>query len=253
MPGKPHMSLFRPFLLAGLLAAMLLPLAEIRGAPDDDNSGVVIHQDGQVLVYPPRLLMEGVPSGQVRVVLSVDARGKLADLLIVGYTNPEFASAVAAAMPTWTYEPARVHGQARAARIDVEVNFKSELNVLVVNAGYHVWELVTNDWRRYAYRAYKLSEIDKIPTPVHVVQPVLPKDYADRRVPRSVTVEFFIDEKGTVRVPTVDREDVDSVFAGAMVAAVEQWKFEPPTKHGEPVLVLARQEFKFPPRPGPEN
>ena len=248
MPGSPNMSFHRRAFCVGLLAALLIPGIGVRAAPQDDNSGVEIHQTGRVLVFPPRLLMDGVPSGQVRVVLSIDANGKLVDLLIVGYTNPEFADEVAAVLPTWTYEPARVHGVAHASGVDVEINFKSELNVLVVNAGFHVWELVTNDWRRFAYRAYKLSEIDRIPVPVHVVQPVLPKEYAESGRDRTATVEFFIDEKGNVRVPTIERDQADSVFAAAMVSAVEQWKFEPPVRHGTPVLVLASQEFHFRPK-----
>jgi outer membrane biosynthesis protein TonB len=241
-------SFFRPALCATLLASALLPAVRVGASPDDDDVGIVIHQTGRVLVYPPQLLMAGVPSGEVQVVLSVDAKGQLTDLLIVGYTNPEFADAVSTALKTWTYDPARVHGQAKASRVDLLINFKSEVSVLVVNLGWNYWERMSGMWQRYAYKAYKLGDLDRIPTPVHVIQPVLPKSDSSRGA-HDVTVEFFIDEEGKVRVPTVDRDQAGDIYAAAMVAAVEQWRFEPPRRHGRPVLVVAQQVFNFRSKP----
>jgi len=240
---------FRPLLGAALAAAALAPALHAAGAaPDDDNNGIVIHQTGRVLVFPPRMLQEGVPSGEVQVVISVDAKGQLTDLLVVGYTNPEFGDAVAAALKTWTYEPAHFHGQPWASRVDLLITFKSEVSVMVVNLGLHYWERMTGHWDQYTYKAYKLGDLDRIPTPVTVVQPVLPRGDAARGGAHDVTVEFFIDEEGRVRVPTVERDQASDIYAAVMLAAVEQWRFEPPRRHGRPVLVLAQQEFNFRPK-----
>jgi TonB family protein len=239
----------RPLLGAALLAALLSPASRAGAAPADEDSGVVIHQTGRVLVFPPKALSEGVPSGEVQVVLSVDAKGGLTDCLVVGYTLPEFAEAATAALKTWTYEPAHVHGRARASRLDLLITFKSEINVLVVSASLHFFERVSNEWGSYSYKTCKLADLDRIPTPVHVIQPVLSKTDADRAGVHVVTVEFFIDEEGRVRVPTVAREFADDAYAAAMVAAVEQWRFEPPQRRGHPVLVLAQQDFNFRSKP----
>jgi outer membrane biosynthesis protein TonB len=248
MPGNAMNLLSRPVLAAALIAAAIVAPGRAGAAPDDDNTGIAIHQTGRVLVFPPNLLAEGVPSGEVQVVLSVDAKGELSDLLIVGYTNPEFADAVSAVLKTWTYEPARVHGRAVASRVDLQISFKSEVSVMVINLGWHYWERLSGQWEHYAYKAYKLGDLDRIPTPVHVVQPVLPKGDASPTKAHAVTVEFFIDEEGRVRVPTVEREYVGDVYAAAMVAAVEQWRFEPPRRHGKPVLVIAQQDYSFLPK-----
>ena len=76
---------------------------------------------------------------------------------------------------------------------------------------------------------------------------VSPSVNSDEKV-HTVTVEFYIDEQGTVRMAAVPRESAGDVYAAAAVAAVEQWRFEPPLRKGEPVLVLAQQEFKFRPK-----
>ncbi|HVU18085.1 MAG TPA: energy transducer TonB [Candidatus Didemnitutus sp.] len=231
----------RLLLCSGLLAAGLAPV--LRAAPDEDNVGVAIHQTGRVLVFPPDLLTMGVSEGEVQVVLSVDAEGKLTDLLVVSYTNPAFAEAVEKVLPTWTYDPARLHGRAQAGRVDIDIKFSSEVNIFVVNLGWHYWENVTGG-HRFVYKTYKLSDLDRIPTPAHVVRPGLPNGAAPSS-DRTVTVEFFIDEYGRVRVPTVDRTEASDSYAAAAIAAVEQWKFEPPVRHGKPVLVLLQEDFTF--------
>ena len=100
---------------------------------------------------------------------------------------------------------------------------------------------------RYSYSACRLRELDRIPIPAHVVPPTPPK--GGLRDKRTITVEFYIDEEGRVRMPAIDREEPDDAYAAAAVAAVEQWQFEPPTRKGLPVLVLARQDFAFVPKP----
>lgn len=249
MPGIPMNTRFRPIFCAALVAAVLLPAA--RATPDEADAGIVIHQTGRVLIFPPRMLMEGVPSGEVQVVVSVDAKGQLTDCLAVGYTRQAFADAVTEALQTWSYEPAHVHGRACASRLDLLVTFKSEGSVMVINLNLHLWERLSGLWQYYEYKAYKLRDLDRIPTPVHVIQPVRPKGDASRGKSHKVTVEFFIDEGGKVRVPSVDRAEADDAYAAAAVAAVEQWHFEPPVRHGRPVLVLVQQDFDF--RPNPET
>jgi TonB family protein len=79
---------------------------------------------------------------------------------------------------------------------------------------------------------------------VHVVTPVANSDDQIH----SVTVEFYIDEQGNVRMAAVPRTSAGDAYAAAAVAAVEQWRFEPPLRRGQPVLVLAQQEFNFRPK-----
>jgi TonB family protein len=61
-----------------------------------------------------------------------------------------------------------------------------------------------------------------------------------------VTVDFYITEEGVVRLPSVSPYD-DSQLTALAIEALRQWKFEPPTRNGKPILVKASQVFNFGP------
>ncbi len=211
----------------------------------DDNAGVGIEQtDG--LIYPFSMTVIGVLAGEARVVISVDASGKLNDVLVVGYTKSAFAEAAVAALKRWQYEPARVRGAAHASRAHVLFTFKNGMGVMVqaLPGSMGMASLSRSDEERYTYKACQLRQLDRIPLPVHVVPPTSFKSDPNSRK-RTVAVEFYIDEEGRVRMPAIGRDEPDDDYAAAAVSAVEQWRFEPPTRKGLPVLVLAKQEFNF--------
>jgi len=82
-----------------------------------------------------------------------------------------------------------------------------------------------------------------------VVKPILPGGALSAGQERVVTVDFYIDEEGKVRVPAVDRDVAEDRLAAAAVSAVEQWRFEPPLRKGHPVLVQVQQDFRFVAKP----
>lgn len=234
----------RPVIAAILLAvgaatsSLGQDVARRTGAQD---VGIGIEQVG-VLPYPPAMLADAIFSGEVRAVISVDAEGKLTDWLVTGYTQRAFAEAAAAALQRWKYQPATVRGVRRASRAHILFEFRTQ-GVVVQTLPSAMIKQLTGGLleERYSYRACALRDLDRIPTPVHVVSPVAKAELS----PRSVTVEFYIDEEGRVRMPAVDRDAADDELAAAAVSAVEQWRFEPPLRAGRPVLVSAQQEFAF--------
>lgn len=221
-----------------------LPAASPFQAPDE-NAGVGIDQtDG--LIYPFSMTVIGILAGEARVVISVDSSGKLIDVLVVGYTKSAFAEAAVAALKRWRFEPARVRGAAHASRAQVLFTFKNGMGVMVqaLPGSMGLSRLSRSDEERYTYRASQLRQLDRIPLPVHVVPPTAFKS-DPKNAKRVVAVEFYIDEEGRVRMPAIGRDEADDDYAAAAVSAVEQWRFEPPTRKGLPVLVLAKQEFNF--------
>jgi TonB family protein len=231
-------------MIIGLFAARLLSGAVAAGPAGDENAGIAINQSS-LLVYPPMMLYNAIYYGEARVVISVDADGKLTDSLVTGYTNEAFAEAAVGALKRWSYESARANGKARASRADVLFIFRDK-GVIVQNLPGALEQHRTFGalQDRYTFKPCKLSDLDRIPNPIHVVPPVAAKS---SRL-HSVTVEFYIDAEGKVRMPAVARESADDVYAAAAVSAVEQWRFESPLRKGRPVLVYAQQEFAFRPR-----
>jgi TonB family protein len=229
--------------LAGIGIVLISSVITLFGAAVEDEAGIAIQQTSE-LVYPPMMLYNAIYYGEARVVISVDEDGKLTDHLVTGYTNVGFAEAAVAALKRWAYEAARANGKARASRADVLFIFRDK-GVIVQNLPGALEQHRTFGalQDRYVFKPCKLGELDLIPNPIQVVPPMAPKS---SRV-HIVTVGFYIDEEGRVRMPAVERESVDDAYAAAAVAAVEKWRFEPPLRKGRPVLVYAQQEFNFRP------
>ncbi|HWL16253.1 MAG TPA: energy transducer TonB [Opitutus sp.] len=204
-------------------------------------------------IFPLRVNELGVTAGEARVTISVDEKGKLTDALVTAYSHPAFADSAVAALKQWRYEPAWVGGQPVGAIMDLTFNFERQ-GLVVVDMTVSSYVEMRNYQLRpsaYSYKVGTLQQLDRIPTPTKVVRPLYPIEPSKPPQAASVTVNFFIDEKGHVRMPAVSRETSESLgaFAAAAVEAVSQWEFEPPMSHGVPVLVAARQDFNF--NPGP--
>jgi TonB family protein len=197
-------------------------------------------------VFPPNLLRAGLTEGMAHLAINTDPAGKLVEWLVVSYTQREFADSAVAALKQWKFEPAQLQGEPVGTTIELIFHFEAKGVVVststvsdVIEA--HILRLMGT---RYIYQPCSLRELDRIPTPIVTVAPQYSKELADHGVKGKVTVEFYIDETGTVRVPAVSVKD-NGVLTALAVASLRQWRFEPPTCNGNPVLVKASQVFNF--------
>jgi TonB family protein len=202
----------------------------------------------QMPVYPLEMVRLGAREGKVVVALSVDTKGQLEDLLVIAHTHPDFADAAVAALRRWTFEPATLGGTPVAAVTEITIDFAVEGTSVVsmtpsdTLAAYFYSIHQAKD----TYRPHTLHELDRIPTPIAAPGPQYPRELADRGRSGDVTVHFFIDEKGNVRIPSIDNTS-DAELGSLAILALRQWKFEAPTCKGVPVLVKASQVFRFRP------
>lgn len=197
-------------------------------------------------VFPERLTRVGVTRGEAQVAINTSAEGKLEQWLVVGYTDPLFADAAVAAIKEWSYVPARLRGEPVGTTI--ELTFYFETRGVVVSST-TVGDVVEAQIRRllngrYVYQPCGLRELDRIPLPLVTVRPQYSTQLADQGVKGKVTIDFFIDEHGAVRMPAGSAAD-DAMLTALAINALTQWKFEPPTSHGRAVLVRASQVFDF--------
>jgi TonB family protein len=223
-----------------------LPLAAQPGFPD--YVPLQIHQTEEA-IFPRSLVAAGVKSGAASVAIAVDDTGHLSDYLVTSYTNPAFGERAVAAIQKWTFEPAQIHGSARNSKADLTFHFEVEGVVVVTMTISSTLDIIHN---RIApggnsFTVCTLAQLDRIPNPTKIVNPVYPRELARSSKGGHVLVEFYIDPQGRVRMPSVSRETIEAngELAGLAIDAVSQWQFDPPLSKGVPVLVLAQQDFSF--------
>jgi TonB family protein len=225
-------------LLCGMVIAQAAPEASA-------SQSLKIHQTVDP-IYPHELLQLGVTEGEVRLAINTDPTGRLTDLLVVGFTQPEFADSAARAVKQWRFEPARLQGEAVGTTIELDFHFETQGTVVVSQnvSDYLRGRMMRMMQDRFAYRPHGAQELDRIPALTATVMPAYSKQLASQGVIGTVKVEFYIDETGAVRLPAVSAED-NSILCSLAVTALTQWKFAPPTSRGKAVLVKASQEFRF--------
>ena len=197
-------------------------------------------------IFPHQLINRGVTSGTAQIAIYIDTTGKLAEWLVVNYSQPEFAEAALAAVKQWKYEPARMKGEPVGITIELVFNFEARGVVVSSTTVGEAAERLTLSLMggALAYKPCSGEKLDRVPEPTVTVSPQYSKELAAKGVKGQVTVEYYIDETGAVRMPCVSAED-NPILGALTVAAVRQWKFAPPLSHGRAVLVKATQVFTF--------
>jgi TonB family protein len=226
-----------------VLSAGLSPLAA-QAAPAQGFQSMKIHAT-DLPTFPATLVARGITSGSVRLAVRIDPNGQLDDWLVVAYTEEILANAAVQSLKKWRFTPAMLDGEPVSAQSELSISFRVDGVVINQNIVEHFLDIVgRRDGPPLVFQPVTLREIDRIPTPLKVVSPFYSTEMRGQGMAGSVTVDFYIDDKGHVRMPVVGRNE-NPDLAGLAIEAVRQWEFEPPTRRGRPVLVHARQRFNF--------
>lgn len=194
-------------------------------------------------VLPASLLDSAHPEGEATALIMVDAEGSLIDVMVLGYTAPEFGTAAERALRRWSYKPARRGAEPVGARQAVTLRFSSAGSVVSLTPATTLRRLNRSLAPTQQRQVVGGDDLDGS---VEVVQRVPPAGLppAEPGTPTRVTLDFYIDQEGRPRLATIVG-DVSEPHAAAALAALEQWRFSPPTRHGRPAVVHVRQEFVF--------
>lgn len=196
-------------------------------------------------IYPARLRAEGFLEGNATFAVSINHFGELDDYLLLEASHQEFAKAVEKVLPTWDYSVPRINGEPAAIVSTVKVTFDRSGVIVYETTG--AVQLNPFASSSDSYRVYGLWELDNLPEPLHVEKPEFHVDLLENRHLATAVFEFYIDIQGRVRMPTL-READDGVDERLLLIAQDkllQWRFEPPTVRGKPVVARAAQPFRF--------
>jgi TonB family protein len=233
----------KALLLRSLLLAVATPLsaAMLCGALGERQS-VHIYQTVNP-VFPRVAIDSGLLEGDTSIAVSIDSKGALEEWLVVGYSHPSFAEAAVTALKQWKFDPMRLNGEPMGAQIDLSFHFSATGVVVTLDLNTFVSGMFTRMGLSASWPC-TMQQLDNIPTPLNAVAPPYPESLQKNGVQGQAVVEFYIDANGNVRMPAVS--SADHLELGLIAAdAVKQWKFEPPTRDGHPVMVKARQIFNF--------
>ncbi len=230
--------------LATIAAACLAAAASVWAeAPSDRPLQVIQTTEPRFPVTTDTITLS---SGEARVLINVNAEGKLVDWLVLSYTQPAFAQVAVQAVRDWRYEPAIKDGQPVGVRMALEFTFRAEGKVISTLPVQMYDNFVSSLFGPLTHREVcRAGELDH---PLQIVRSVRPKyagaAWKDGPPAGHVLLDFFVDGTGRPRMPIVIRA-TDPRFAAAATAALEQWRFSPPLRGGQPVAVQVQQEFDF--------
>ena len=219
-----------------LLLALASLAAPLSADPAPDEIEVTVSP-----VFPANLEMVGYREGDADVAIMVDSTGKLVDSLITASTREAFADEAIRVVRRWKYHAGKAEdGQPVGWVRHITMHFETTGVQIVQNSLEH-----PSGWLKWMdapdsaiqYRAYSPKELDGIPRFTHFVAPMGPHA-------GTVTVEFYVDETGAVRLPAV-RDDTDADLTSAALTAVSQWHFEPPLHKRRAVLLKVTQDLRF--------
>ena len=222
------------WLFAAVLATAVFPMFAQSGRARDWGPATLQAVQAELPAFPNRLLHYGVTHGTVEVLFEVQTDGTVGDRLVTAYTHRDFARATEAAIERWRFQPTDV-----VHIVELTLNFETRGVLVVVKR--HQAEAGGD---AYVFRPCPPGELDRRPQPVNQVSPAYSERMEAEGTVGTVTVRYFIDEEGRVRLPYA-LEAADPLLAAIAVQAVKQWRFEPPRCHGRPTLVRAEQAFRF--------
>ena len=91
---------------------------------------------------------------------------------------------------------------------------------------------------------YVESKAVKPPKAKHIENATFPESERNSGNEGRAFLHAVVDDKGNVRMPTVDSSP-GPAFANAAIDAVKKWTFEPAKLNGEPVASLIKIEMDF--------
>ena len=229
------------------ISAGLIAFGFIVGPPamaEIENFESVRVIDSSLPEYPVRLAYEGIYQGGARLIVSIDETGKLTDVFIESYSHSEFGRLAERYIHRWSFQPAKLNGEPITSIKPIDFHFDDKRGVYSIGAPEALTALFYTGDTLDSKRIHSVEELDRDLEPIEMAQPLYPEVFKNSDMDGSATIEFYVDEKGHVRVPHTT-EYTHGSFGETALVTVKEWKFKPPRVNGKPVSIHVRQTFNF--------
>jgi len=240
------------FFLGAISIASTVCLAEKMLDYPKSSEGIELIIKAKTLPrFPQSLKNEGYSSGTVNLIVEIDEFGELRDHIVSETTKKEFADAVERVIHTWDFDPPKWQDTSVPVITRIKVNFESHGDVVSFDLSSGLmYKMIGSGFMQDTHKQQNLvpvNHLDALPSPIIVVNPLIPNELLADNLGTNGTFSFYIDQNGQVRMPALEKVDgeVDSRLLSAVQDALLQWKFDPPTANGKPVVVQVFQQFNF--------
>jgi TonB family protein len=186
------------------------------------------------LIYIDASLVSDVPLRQLYVVLEMMTRTGQRGLIYSGLPDLE-------PNKPKTFQ-LRMHAQQNVSRAAFIYHFFSE-GMEILNS--KMTPAYLEEQRR---KTADYFQPDRDAAPVKISRPIYPRELVSSQISGSARVRFTIDVTGAVADPQVTSAN-NPLFAGAALAAVQQWRFSPAFQSHRLVPTTLEIELKFTPPP----
>lgn len=193
--------------------------------------------------FPFQLRATPIASGYSVVVVTIDEAGRVEDAVVIEASDPAFGRAVLDVTPAWIFAPVDSESQTEPRREVLNYRFHRSGVVSSLSHREGARALFAEASDDFAHvRMVALEDLDEAPVRIDTEAPARAPTSGGRAVEGNADLSFVIDETGAVRVPTVLAAS-DYAIGIAAVDAIKDWKFTPPRRNGEPVLVEVRARW----------
>lgn len=232
---------------ARLCAAVVLTMAPLSllGAMNEDIARELKLTKYVEPTFPNVVRLDGLGEGHVALAISRTPDGVPTDVLVLKATDPLLAAAAIEAARQWRFEPAT--DSAELATCTVRIGFRLSGVVVYPFGKRHIAEALgaVEDLKlREPIKVPRVQSLSQAPKALAQPMPAYPVALKSQAIQGEAKVRFYVDEQGHVRLPEVI-EATTPEFADAAIAAVSQWRYEPPQDGGRRVVASDRWAFQF--------
>jgi len=233
-------------LVARLFAAVVLiaPLTPLGAANEDTFKELGLTHYTEP-AFPQAVVFDGMAEGHATLAFVRNVAGEPGDILVLEATHPLLAEAAVAAVRNWRFHPSSNPDDLK--RRTLRISFKLQ-GIVVFPLGKDQPLSSAKEESGYSLSAPvkvpQLQTLAQAPKALAQPMPAYPAALRSRAVEGTAAVRFYVDEEGRVRLPEVISATAPE-FADAALAAVAQWRYEPPQERGHSIVASDHWSFQF--------